>query len=58
MDLCKAYESSGFLIATMSYTLSNGYYKEYNLFRIIDKIHAVLKTLKQFLIYKGYDGNN
>lgn len=57
LEMCKAYESTGFLIATMSYTLLNGQYKDYNLFRIIDEITAVLKTLKQFLIDKGYDEN-
>jgi acetyl esterase/lipase len=57
LEMCKAFESSGFLIATMSYTLLNGYYKEYNIFRIIDEITAVLEKLKQFLINKGYDEN-
>ena len=35
----------------------NGKYKEYNIFRIIDEITAVLSTLKRFLINKGFDGN-
>ena len=46
-----------FIIATMSYTLVNGDYKEYNIFRIIDEITAVIKTLKQFLIKLGFNGN-
>ena len=41
----------------MSYTLLNGEYKEYNIFRIIDEINAVIKKLKEFLISQGYDGN-
>ena len=41
----------------MSHTLLNNHYKEHNLFRIIDEITSVLKTLKNFLINKGFDGN-
>ena len=46
-----------FIVATMSYTLVNGDYKEYNIFRIIDEITAVIKSLKQFLIKLGFNGN-
>ena len=45
------------MIAAMSYTLLNGNYTEYNIFRILDEITAVLRTLKRFLINKGFDGN-
>ena len=41
----------------MSYTLLKGDYEQYNIFRILDEITAVLKTLKRFLISKGFDGN-
>ena len=56
-ELCKNDIYKNFIIATMSYTLLNGDYKEYNLFRIIDEITAVLKTLKIFLIEKGFNEN-
>ena len=35
-----------FIIATMSHTLLNGQYKEFNVIRIIDEIDAVLRILK------------
>ena len=46
--LCKNDLTKNFIVATMSHTLLNGQYKEYNLFRIIDEIDAALKTLKKF----------
>ena len=46
-----------FIVATMSHTLLGGEYKEYNLFRIIDEIHAALTTLKYFLTTIGFDEN-
>jgi len=57
LDLCKSYSNNGFISATMSYTLLNGRYKEYNLFRIIDEITAVLKTLKKTLKEQGFNQN-
>lgn len=57
LDLCKNYLNSGFIVATMSYTLLNGQYKEYNIFRIIDEITAVLKNLKRILKEQGFDEN-
>ena len=56
LTLCKNDLYKNF-IATMSHTLLNGQYKEYNLFRIIDEIEAALKTLKNFLIKKGFEEN-
>ena len=41
----------------MSYTLLDGSYKEYNIFRIMDEITAVLKTLRKFLSKLGFDEN-
>ena len=55
--LCKNDLTKNFIVATMSHTLLNGQYKEYNLFRIIDEIEAALKTLKNFLIKKGFQEN-
>ena len=55
--LCQQYSKFGFIIATMSYTLLNGQYKEYNIFRIIDEITAVLKNLKRILKEQGFDEN-
>ena len=46
-----------FIVATMSHTLLGGEYKEYNLFRIIDEIHAALITLKYFLTTIGFNEN-
>jgi hypothetical protein len=57
LDFCKKFERYGFIIATMSYTLLNGQYKEYNIFRIIDEITAVLKNLKRILKEQGFDEN-
>ena len=39
----------------MSYTLLNGNYKEYNIFRILDEITATLKGIKKFLGEKGFN---
>ena len=55
--MCKRFSPYGFIVTTMSYTLLNGKYKEYNIFRIIDEITAVLKTLKRFLKEQGFDEN-
>ena len=57
LPFCKRYSPYGFIIATMSYTLLNGQYKEYNIFRIIDEITAVLKNLKRILKEKGFNEN-
>ena len=59
-DVLETYKNGlfkNFILASMSYTILNGKYKEYNIFRIIDEITAVLTTLKRFLINKGFDGN-
>lgn len=57
LETCKTSLYKDFIVATMSYTLLDGTYKEYNIFRIIDEITAVIKKLKQTLIDKGFDGN-
>lgn len=44
LEFSKSYVSNGFMFSTMSYTLLNGEYKEYNIFRIIDEINAVIKN--------------
>lgn len=54
LKICEDDLYKNFIVATMSHTLLNGDYKEYNLFRIIDEIDATLKTLKNFLIEKGF----
>ena len=53
----KTFGSQGFMYAVMSYTLLNGNYKEYNIFRIIDEIIAVIKILKKLLVQLGYNEN-
>ena len=55
--LCEQYSSYGFMTAAMSYTLLNSGYTQFNIFRILDEITAVLKTLKNFLKEKEYDEN-
>jgi len=45
----------GIIGAAMSYTLLNGDYKEYNIFRILDEITATLKGIKKFLGEKGFN---
>ena len=57
LESCNSGIYKNFIIASMSYTLLRGQYKEYNIFRILDEITAVLRTLKRFLINKGFDGN-
>ena len=54
---CNNENFKNFIFATMSYTLLNGSYVQYNIFRILDEISAVLRTMKRFLINKGFDGN-
>ena len=56
-EFCKNKFFKSFIVATMSHTLLNEHYKEYNLFRIIDEITAAIKTLKNFLIQKGFEEN-
>ena len=56
-DSCNKDFYKNLILASMSYTLLNGKYEEYNIFRILDEITAVLSTLKRFLINKGFDGN-
>ena len=43
--LCKEYDQMGYIIATMGYTLLNGYYKNYNIFRILDEITACIESI-------------
>ena len=57
IETCNGIFVKGFIVATMSYTLLDGSYKVYNIFRIIDEITAVLKTLKTFLSKLGFDEN-
>ena len=54
---CNNENFKNFIFATMSYTLLNGSYVQYNIFRILDEISAVLRTMKRFLINQGFDGN-
>ena len=51
--MCEQYNSFGFMTAAMSYTLLNSGYTQFNIFRILDEITAVLKTLKNFLKKKN-----
>ena len=53
---CRTYTSQGFITATMGYTLLNGAYDEYNIYRIIDEITATIQSIKDKLIEKGFEG--
>ena len=57
VEFCKGEKFKNFIAVTKSYTLLNGDYEESNIFRILDEIASVLKTLKRFLINKGFNGN-
>ena len=56
-DTCKYSSPYNIIVATMSYTLLCGSYEEYNIFRMIDEITAVIKTIKKFLMQLGFDEN-
>ena len=53
--LCKTYDSLDFITATMGYTLLMNKYEEANIFRVIDKITATIKSIKNELIINGFD---
>ena len=54
---CRTYGSLGFITATMGYTLLIEKYEGYNIFRIIDEITATIKSIKNQLIERGFDGD-
>ena len=54
---CRTYGSLGFITATMGYTLLIEKYEGYNMFRIIDEITATIKSIKNQLIERGFDGD-
>ena len=56
-ELCKNDWFKNFIVVTMSHTLLNGHYLQYNLFRIMDEITAAIKTLKNILIKLGFEEN-
>ena len=53
---CKEYLKSGFICATMSYTLLIGYNNS-NIFRILDEIISVVKNIKNYLKNEGFNEN-
>ena len=52
---CKVYAQMGYITATMSYTLLNGNYKDYNIFRILDEITACIQSIIVQLKGKGFN---
>ena len=52
---CKVYAQMGYITATMSYTLLNGNYKDYNIFRILDEITACIQSIIVQLKDKGFN---
>ena len=57
-DLCKMYAEQGYITATVGYTILNGQYKEFNIYRILDEITACIKAIKNFLKGLGFNENN
>ena len=54
---CRTNGSLGFITPTMWYTLLIKQYEVYNIFRIIDEISATIKSIKNQLIKRGFDGD-
>ena len=56
MDMfCKEYAQMGYITATMSYTLLNGYYKDYNIFRILDEITSCIESIIEQLKMREFN---
>ena len=53
-EFCKMYAQMGYITATMGYTLLNGKYKDYNIFRILDEITSCIENIKKELIDRGF----
>ena len=51
---CKMYAEMGYITATMGYTLLNGEYKDYNIYRIMDEITACIQSIVDKLKEKGF----
>ena len=50
----KMYAETGYITATMGYTLLNGEYKDYNIYRIMDEITACIQSIVGQLKEKGF----
>ena len=56
-EFCKLFSQQGYISATIGYTILNGQYEEFNIYRIIDEITASIKAIKNHLIGLGFDGD-
>ena len=55
MDIfCQMNALPGYIAATMSYTLLDKKYSNFNIFRILDEITACIKAIKKYLLDKGF----
>ena len=54
-NFCKEYAQMGYITATMSYTLLNGYYKDYNIFRILDEITSCIESIVEQLKMREFN---
>ena len=52
---CKEYAQMGYITATMGYTLLNGYYKNYNIFRILDEITSCIESIVEQLKMREFN---
>ena len=55
--LCKIYAQSGYITATVGYTLLISKYKDYNIFRQLDEITACIQSIKEQLKSQGFNEN-
>ena len=54
---CKIYAQMGYITATLGYTLLNGNYKNYNVFRQLDEITACIQSIITQLKEQNFDEN-
>ena len=54
---CKIYAQMGYITATLGYTLLNGNYKNYNIFRQLDEITACIQDIIAQLKEQKFDEN-
>jgi len=54
---CRIYAQMGYITATLGYTLLNGNYKDYNIFRQLDEITACIQSIIAKLKEQNFDEN-
>ena len=53
--ICEMYAEQGYITANVEYTILNGKYKPFNIYRILDEIRAAIKAIKNELIERGFN---